>query len=111
MMMACTKNNPQSIPAPAGSDTTTPPVSGVDTGAKVYVSGIINTRPYYQNVYWKNGVVTSLDNGLMGSAEAQNSIFLSDTNIYVAGNSFNATMNYEVATYWKNNSRIVIADN
>ena len=48
--------------------------------------------------YWKNGLATSLTNGVnVASAE---SIFVSGNDVHVVGHEFNGT--YNVAKYWKN---------
>jgi hypothetical protein len=83
---------------------------GLFAKANVLVTVTKSTStPLIENVYiagfdegtnlWKNGVSQSLPTGSNGYA---NSVYVSDSNVYVAGNTYNATSGHGVAALWKN---------
>jgi len=95
----------------------------VESDGDVYVAGwqYVTTRINPTLTYtgpvamlWKNGVPTELSDPL-GVGIAQ-SIFLSGTDIYVAGNSCQAVQppppppGCNLATYWKNGTPVVLTD-
>lgn len=57
--------------------------------------------------YWKNGVATSLTDGV--NISGAYSIDISDTNVYVAGYRLNGSSQF-VATYWKNGEAVNLTD-
>ena len=74
-------------------------------GSDVYVAGVelvsnpqITNRLTLSALYWKNGVATYLTT-LAQSTAAASSIFVSGSDVYVAG--YETLNNYTYATYWK----------
>jgi hypothetical protein len=58
------------------------------------------------NAYWKNGIKTTLAFAAPYTATDSYSIFVDNTDVYVAGSSLQQSQGiyFENATYWKNNS-------
>ena len=76
----------------AGSDVY---VAGVEAESDPQVSGSLTLRA----MYWKNGVANYLTTVAQSGAAAA-SIFVSGSDVYVAG--YETLNNYTYATYWKN---------
>ena len=79
----------------------------VNTGPDIYVSGWDG----YSAVYWKNGNEVFLDHGVEAT-----SIAVSGSNVYTAGFIQGGFIDsviggyYNIASYWKNDSLVVLTD-
>ena len=69
---------------------------GNAVAANVYVAGSIGNTA----VVWKNGVATNLTNGT--NPARANSVFVSGTDVYVAGYEYIAGGGFSIAKVWKN---------
>ncbi len=67
------------------------------SGNDVYVCGVATVNNEYVAVYWKNGVIQTLEGAVPYSLA--NAITIAGTDVYIAGN---AGKNGTVAVYWKN---------
>lgn len=65
----------------------------------VYIAGNIGAGA----VYWKNGVVTNLENSAIG-----NSVYVVNNDVYVAGATYNSLTSTHTAVYWKNGLKITL---
>ena len=89
------------------------------SGTDVYMAGgtsefqMGNPASYQFAKYWKNGVPVNLTNGLLDSAYSgsqyyittfpyTSSIYVSGSDVYVAGNEYTFSTGPEEALYWKN---------
>ena len=75
-------------------------------GSDIYVAGTVSSTATSDDqipVYWKNGVITGLDVGILGTAQAF-AIAVSGNDVYVAGstNPLPVPNAYAHAVYWKN---------
>src|SRR5580693_29909 len=73
-------------------------------GPTVYISGYGQHGP----LYWKNGVITYLPMKSPGGFAIASSIFVSDSNIYLAGTDYSG--NAINAVYWKNGTEFTLTD-
>jgi hypothetical protein len=69
---------------------------GTVAGVNVYVAGSIG----YNAVLWKNGIATYLTNGSISTSASANSVFVSGTDVYVAGYQHSSWG--DIAKVWKN---------
>jgi hypothetical protein len=84
-------------------------VVGVDDCIyRTYPDGGIDTNPLGYATLWKNGVAQRL--GDIRGSEA-NSVFVSDTVVYVAGTDRDDGFHYTYATLWKNGVAQRLSDN
>jgi hypothetical protein len=75
-----------------------------NSSTNIYVAGMDNSLP----VYWKNGRVTTLDNGAVGFTGTSIAVVGSD--IYVAGTRNELAWSDYAAKYWKNGQAISLGD-
>jgi hypothetical protein len=85
-------------------------------GPDVYVSGFSSqcvdtacSSVVAIPVYWKNGVVVELTSAAnQPPVEAADSIFVSGSDVYVAGFMYNTPVTESSAVYWKNGVQVVL---
>jgi len=89
ILISCSKNSTE--------EGETPVLKSPD----IFVAGYTYNDPTHTATLWKNGVAIKLTNGLV-DAKA-NSVFVSDSDVYVAGNDL-------TACYWKNGNEVQLTD-
>lgn len=101
----------------SSAPSTTNAVSMFISGSDIYVAGtvekylLVSPNTYWVGlvaVYWKNGVpveLTQLANN--GPSAAAMSIFISGSDVYVAGYTSNGPSN-AIAVYWKNGTQVTL---
>jgi hypothetical protein len=90
-------------------------VSGIAvSGNDIYVSGSITLpgEPYVSGVYWKNGVATSLSNGVNSPSTGQTfatGIAVAGSDVYVSGYQQDP-YSQNIAMYWKNGAPVYLTE-
>ncbi len=78
-------------------------------GATVYVAG----NGANSALYWENGIAIVLPKQSPNNYSTASSIFVSDTDVYVAGSEYTGNINTGVAinaVYWKNGTEIMLTN-
>jgi len=73
-------------------------------GSDLYITGQKNSKA----IIWKNGVATQLNTGPAYGYVLASSVYVSGTDVHVAGMAENATTFRKQAAYWKNNVPVML---
>ena len=83
--------------------------NGTTSGPTVYIAG----NSANSALYWKNGIATVLPKQSPNNFSSSSSIFVSDTDVYVAGSDYTGNISVGVAinaVYWKNGTEIMLTN-
>ncbi len=83
--------------------------NGTTSGPTVYIAG----NGANSALYWKNGIATVLPKQSPNNFSSSSSIFVSDTDVYVAGSDYTGNISAGVAinaVYWKNGMEILLTN-